>query len=592
MSMFVRWKSAVAVAIAISAVVACQSGRDEFGDGANLLLTDGGAEAEAQGPTSCGGQRCSRDLHRVLDDCTGAVMQECEPTLGCAAGACVNACDSAAEARGSIGCSFWTTPPDVPTYGETSCYVAYVANTWSTPVTVTAEFGADPLDISRSTYSAIPKADGSVEYQPIQGSIPAGDLAIVFLSQGEPSPNNSQHIGCPYGVNVAYQGIVAKEHRTSLTKAFHLTTDVPVSAYSMFPFGGAKSYLPAATLLLPTPSWGTNYLVVDGWQQNTGNPIVQLVAQEDDTEIRIRPRVDIRDGVDVVGTPKGAVGSYVLGRGQVLELNQPSSLAGSPIESSRPIALFGGNQCAYVPDGVSACDSLHQQIAPLHEWSSAYSAVPYETRRQSLSGADPSPEEVTWRIAAASDGTILTYAPAPPGQAPAKLESGQVATFTSDEPFSVRSQDVDHPIYVAVYMSGGDKYRTLGDPDFVNVIPDDQFLDHYVFFIDHTYSDSNLTVVRRKESGVFHDVTLDCIGPISGWKPLGTDGSVEYAWVDMTKGYVPTVTQNGQCNYGRHEADSDGPFALYVWGLDSYASYGFPAGAGSRPTSPYQIIVR
>ncbi|WP_275936668.1 hypothetical protein [Labilithrix luteola] len=101
-------------------------------------------------------------------------------------------------------------------------------------------------------------------------------------------------------------------------------------------------------------------------------------------------------------------------------------------------------------------------------------------------------------------------------------------------PFSVKSQDADHPFHLAVYMSGSQTYKTRGDPDFVNLIPDDQFLDHYVFFVDHT------------------------------------------------KAGKPVATPAGSCTYGRHEATSDGPFMVYVWGLDVDASYGFPAGAGSR----------
>jgi hypothetical protein len=239
-----------------------------------------------------------------------------------------------------------------------------------------------------------------------------------------------------------------------------------------------------------------------------------------------------------------------------------------------------------------ACDSLHQQIPPINQWASSYSGVPYASRRIGLAGASPAPESVYWRIVGASDGTVLTYEPAPPPGSPATLASGQVVTFTSDYPFTVKSQDASHPFYLAVHMSGSTVYRTLGDPDFVNIIPDDQFLDRYVFFLDHTYASSNLTVVRRKDVNGFHDVSIDCLGPVTGWAPLGSDGTTEYAWVDMTKGRAPVTTPLGSCGYGRHEASSDGPFALYVWGLDKDASYGFPAGAGSRPTSPFSIPVR
>lgn len=568
---------------------ACGSKNDGFDDGKDHLI--GESDAGDADASSCEGLRCSADLHKVIDGCTQDVIQECASDMGCAKGTCVPACDSVAASQGSIGCSFFTTPPDTLVDSETSCFAAFVANTWTTPVNVTAEYGSTALDLSKSIYRAVASGN-SITYEPIVGAIPPGELGIVFLAEGMKGPNNPKHLGCPAGTQPAWRGTAVKDHTTSLYSAFHLTTDAPVSAYSLFPYGGATSYLPSATLLLPTPSWDTNYLLVDGWNSNASYPFVQIVAQEDGTEVRIRPRVDILDGKGVVGGIRGSITKWTLARGQVLELTQEQSLAGSPIEASHPVAVFGGSQCAFVGNEDFACDSLHQQIAPIHEWSSSYSAVPYKSRRRGLDGSVTAPESVYFRFVGAADGTRLTYSPAPPPNAPVTLGSGEVVTFNTDQIFSVKSQDSVHPFYLAVYMSGADKYRTTGDPDFVNLVPDDQFLDRYVFFLDHTYAESNLTLVRRKDATGFHDVTLDCVGTVGDWQPLGTDGTAEYTWVDMTRAHVGVPTAVGTCEYGRHEAQSDGPFALYVWGTDSYASYGFPAGAGSRPTSPYSIVVR
>lgn len=593
MSLKMRWKAVLPVAI-VGVFLACSSKNDGFDDAPPVLVPND-AQPDTQDAPSCEGRRCSRDLHSVLDGCTDAVVEACGENLGCKSNGCVSACDSAAAAQGSTGCSFWTVAPDVLRDSETGCFAAFVANTWNTPATLTAEFGGDPLDISKSVYRAVPKGGGIIEYQAIEGAIPPGDVGIVFLSQGSKTPDARYHVACPSEVTPAYRGVVTKDHQTSISKAFRLSTSVPVSAYSIFPYGGAKSYVPAATLLTPSTSWDTNYLLVDAWRYQhrpgLGNPFVQIVAQED-TEVRLRPRVDVLDGIGVTGGPSGSVVKWSLKRGQVLELNQAESLAGSALETSHPVALFGGNQCAYVPDNFVACDSLHQQIPPVHHWSSSYSAVPYPTRRQAINGAPKAAESVTWQIVAARDGTTLTYDPAPPTGAPLKLEGGERAFFPTDRIFGVKSQDSDHPIYVAVYMSGAEQYSTLGDPDFVNVIPNDQFLDRYVFFVDYTYADSSLTLVRRKDSRGFHEVTLDCLGPVTGWQPLGTDGSTEYAWVELTKGGTDVKTPIGACSHGRREASSEGPFGLYVWGMDEYASYGFPAGAGSRPTSAYSVPVR
>lgn len=582
------WKGAFPL-VAIASIVACSTSRSDFVNDTPSLTPDAG-EADAAVPPACG-MRCSRDLHAVVDSCSEQVLETCPTDFGCAAGKCVPACESAAASQGSVGCSFWAVPPDVQDFGQTSCYAAFIANTWSTPVTVSAEFRGGPLDVSKSIYRASTK-DGGIAYEPFDGAIPPGEVGIVFLAQGKQSDAKypDDWIGCPAGVNVAHRGNVIEDHKTSIYDAFHLSTDVPVSAYSIFPYGGARSYVPSATLLLPSSSWGTNYVLVDGYASSYSFSFVQIVAQEDDTEVRMRPAVDVKDSTDtvsgsVVGGPKGFVWTQTLKRGQVLELAQDDSLAGTPIETSRPVAVFGGTQCVDIPSGKAACDSLQQQMPSIQQWASAYSAVPYESRRAEVL---PRPtESVMWKVVGAREGTILTYEPAPPKNAPTTLGSGQTVTFDSDVPFTVKSQGNEYPFYLSVFMTGSTVYGTHGDPDFVNVIPDEQFLDHYVFFVDYTYADSNLTVIRRKDANGFHDVTLDCLGAVTEWKPLGTDGSTEYAWVEVTSSRAPV----GNCSYGRHEASSDGPFGLYVWGLDKDASYGFPAGAGSRPISPYTISI-
>ena len=41
--------------------------------------------------------------------------------------------------------------------------------------------------------------------------------------------------------------------------------------------------------------------------------------------------------------------------------------------------------------------------------------------------------------------------------------------------------------------------------------------------------------------------------------------------------------QNGACDNGPHTASSAAPFGLVVWGLDEWASYGYPAGGNIGP---------
>lgn len=581
---------------AVVVFAACSS-RDGFGDDPTPPFADTDAGS------TCGDRKCSRDLRSVVSACADAgeaVIETCAEDQGCGGGACVDACESARLSKGSVGCSFWTLPPDDATYGRGACFVSMIANTWTRPVTLRAELGSDPLDISRSVYLASKNGEETT-YTALQGPLPPGEVALVFLSQ-EDKPESSSFTRCPAGVvpAVAADPIT---HGTARTRAFHLVADAPVSAYSIFPYGGARSYYPTATLLLPEASWDTSYFAVSTANlARFGRPgveprTVQIVSADDDTTVEMRPTVDVLRGLDVEPAFQGETQAWKLARGQVLQITQSAALSGSAIVTDKPVGLFGGSSCAFLPGELKYCDLTQQQIAPFSQWGAEYALVPFAPRIDSLSGQ--ARETVPWGLVGAADGTVLTYDPERPLGAPETLAAGQVATFFTDALVTVKSQDAAHPFHAAVYMTGS-KFNggtgvpptgpsgqlqpsTTGDPDFVNVVPSDQFLDRYVFFVDYTYPDSSLTVVRRKTERGFLPVELACGGAIEDWQPLGSSGEYEFAWVHLTRGFVPKTMPKGTCGYGRHEARSEGPFSVTVWGVGQDASYGYAGGQGSRP---------
>jgi hypothetical protein len=181
------------------------------------------------------------------------------------------------------------------------------------------------------------------------------------------------------------------------------------------------------------------------------------------------------------------------------------------------------------------------------------------------------------------DDTDLEWIPNKPNGAPDSLDLGDVFEFDSSGGWIVRSQDEDHPFYLAAYMTGGGSFNGEGDPEWVNVVPTEQYLDNYVFFTDPTYPETSLVVVRRPGANdVFQDVELDCSGVLDGWQAVG-----DYEWtrVDMVTGNFQAVDG---CENGRHVISSEGAFGVTVWGWGSqasqpffsqYVSYAYPAGA-------------
>ncbi len=307
-----------------------------------------------------------------------------------------------------------------------------------------------------------------------------------------------------------------------------------------------------------------------------------VVGTQDGTTVDVVPQANFPAGGALAAAPANVVTQFTIDAGEVVQWSNGDP-TGAVFQASAPIGIFTGNTYIRVPShtspGGGAQDSTHQQIPPISALGSEYVAGSVVTRLASLA-----PESVPYRILGVVDGTQLTYDP-PIAGAPATLGAGDVFEFEATELFVVRSQDDDHPFTLSQYMPGANSSSRpgcgsfgscgLGDEEWVVLLPPAQFLSRYPFFTDPTYSTTNLVITRSKVGDAFEDVDVNCLGTITDWMPVGSEGLYEVAHVDLIRsgaGVTPA------CATSSHEATSAGPFGIMVWGTDSYASYGYPAG--------------
>jgi len=577
----VKWSYIGIASLAVGALIwSCSAGGDtsNFGTGASSSTSssgqggDGGLSMNTDGGPGCE-THCSGDLHSVVD-CNDVVILECPPDQGCGeSGQCVPACQSASENASTFGCDFYSVTPAVISEARGGCFTVMVANTWNSPITVQADYAGQTIDASN--YLFVPQGQGSaLTYVPTGGQLQPGELGILFLSKYE--SGDVYQIDCPSGVGNALE-MSTQIDTTGRGSAFHITTDRPVVAYDVYPWGGASSYVTSATLLVPTPTWGTNFVTADAWEPLHGAPFTQVVASQDNTTVTMVPIAAVQGGGNVPAMAANTPSTFTLNRGEVVQFLQQARLAGSTLQADKPISVWGGSSCMNIPTNNTACDAAHQQLLPVQTLGSEYAAVRYPPR----GGNDMAPYTMIGMV----DGTTLTY-DAMPGGAPPSLNRGQMAVFDTDQPFHVVSQDVDHPFYMAAHMTGGSFASGVGDPEFVNLVPPPQYLAYYLFATDPTYGNTALVFVRqRAPDNTFKEVNLACLGMVTGWTPLGAGGLYEYAQI--------MIVQSGQgvggCNNGAHTATSEMPFGLTVWGYDQYASYAYPAGMSVEPIN--QVIV-
>ena len=130
-----------------------------------------------------------------------------------------------------------------------------------------------------------------------------------------------------------------------------------------------------------------------------------------------------------------------------------------------------------------------------------------------------------------------------------------------------------------MHMTGCLPYDSMGDPEFVNVVPSGQYMSSYSFYADSTYSEHSLVIVRKKTHGDFKDVWLECAGDLPDWKPIDNAGQYEYRRVDLSRQFRPGDSfGDKQCRTGLQRMRSEGAFSATLWGWGVAASYAYPGG--------------
>jgi IgGFc binding protein len=484
-----------------------------------------------------------------------------------------NACTTAAASASSVGCDFYSTNlEDFNIAGQ--CLAAYVVNTSSVPVHITVQYPGATLSVA--DFTRIPTGQGTTlaygAYDTTAG-LAAGQAAVLFLAGSSADGGTEGSVTCPEPSAVPSGSSISG---TGTGSSFHITTDHPVTAYEMKPYG-AISQITGSSLLLPTTVWDTNYVLATAelYTAGLGNPSINVVAAQDDTQVTILPDVAVAGGgglgAGVANTPY----TFTLNAGQQAQLSQQADLSGSILQATHPVGVYAGNGCMQIPSGRSYCDHGEQMLLPVKATGSSYIGVMYRPR---VSG-----DTAVWRIVGMVDGTALTYSATPTG-APLTVAKGQVVTFQSGEPFAIQSQDSAHPFLLFTEMTGGASANGYGDPETVVTVPTAQFRTNYTFMTDPTFPETDLVVVRGKDSSsAFDDVTLDCAGALTGWTAVG---NYEWTRVDLVSG---NFQNQGGCSNGPHTMTSAGPFGVTVWGWGSTAtnladvSYGFPAGLSLQP---------
>lgn len=260
-------------------------------------------------------------------------------------------------------------------------------------------------------------------------------------------------------------------------------------------------------------------------------------------------------------------------RGGLFQFNP--DVTGSIITSDKPIAVFGGNRCTFVPTQFFACDHLIEQLPPTNTWGREFVTMPLVT---GTTVGD------RFRFLAQTDGTEVTI----DGEVVATLNRGQFHEQVLTEPAHIQSSG---PILVAQYAhsqsfygqaNGGDP-SFLGDPFMVLIPPFEQFLSSYTV---STPAEDSIPEPERFDRNFINILV-----------PSDIVGQVAIDDVAIAAGQFTSIGDSGfsgaqvSIELGSYQLDGPLPFGVFVYGFGSFDSYGYTGGQALSPVSEVGSVV-
>ncbi len=469
----------------------------------------------------------------------------CDPKAGqiCYGGVCQSACKIEARNKQNVGCTFY--PVNLDNQRKDKVGVV-VSNPNKYPALVTLSDGASSL--------------GSRPVQP-------GKLEIFII---------------PLGKNML---VGSGKQRY----AFKLTSTLPIAAYQFSPQNKAEQRSNDASLLVAREALGkVYYAMTTPVALANGRSYVTVVGTEPGTQVTVTPKVSTTAGGGVPALSPGQPYTATIGEMDVLQLatkTKGADMTGTKVKATKPVAVFGGNSCANLPQNKTYCDHVQEQMFPVETWGKGYLAVKFMPRGKN-------PEDDWWRIMASEAGTKVTLSGGTGLPTVPTLGPGQHFQINTPGQFVVKA---NKPISVGHYMLGqgavslpldksvynesfqtpkgcamSGSYTSMGDPAISVSVPFEQYRKQYIFLTPDTYRYDFVTVMvpSKKETP---QVMIDG-KPIP--VPLKKIGSTDFRYARF------------RVSDGPHTMSGTTPFGIEVHGYDCNVSYAYSGGLSLKVINP------
>ncbi len=613
--------------------------REENTPAIDLCNADGTGTEPGSCPTSppnvCRGDECVEvaclpNTKRCVNETTAQVCndsgsawldpQSCGGSSKCELGNCLNRCQLADITNSYIGCEYWAVeldnallndgnvlPPD--RHPPFAIVLANTSTEFDAQISVYTADGEFALaDFERTVGADIqfPGDDLVTVHSEVVDQNGVRLLAVAGRVDKIPLPRQS------IMTLVLPRRTMPYQQSTLTANGYRVVSTQPVVAYQFNPLCCNYNFTNDASLLLPTSALTENYtfLSYEVWKpQGSATSYAStltVVGTQPNTTVNIKMRpsragVPFQDilypstSAGITGPNDQGVITATLQPFEVLNLGarkDGEDLTGATITASQPVAVFGGHTCAYVPDGLPACDHLESQLFPVETWGRRFIAAPLKIRG-GLDGAARTLEGTYFKFVALEDqtevqtGFDLNYQSNPNALRQTSGATRPCRDFSDNAALGAFTLDAGEscvigakvtfvaesgkPLMVGAFLSGQGSVEANpafgshnGDPAFFLVPPEEQYRSDYSFLTPTTYFVSYVTVLIQPGFTVSLDgQTLDLTQ--YDYELLGDH--------NIARAHIPVRP-------GPHfiESQNQIPFGIVVYGYDDYVSYAFTGG--------------
>ncbi len=291
--------------------------------------------------------------------------------------------------------------------------------------------------------------------------------------------------------------------------------------------------------------YGISYNTIN----NNDTSVILLVACENETVVKFNSS------------------TITLNSMETYQIESDNDLTGTRITSSKPLSVFSGSDCAYIPQGILYCDHLVEQVPLTVTWGSKFLVASLEGRS--------SGERI--RVLSARAASVAVNCNTNVSVSEFQLQSG--GSFRKFEiPInSFCSIESTSPVLVAQYAYGRAS-DGVGDPFMMIIPPIEQFTNNYFVEAFPHFVSNYVTVYVSFEFFQTAQILIDD-SAVTGWRNVVcSNGEI--------CGHVSRMNVSPRAHSIRHQ-NSSAVLGVSVYGFDIYNSYGYP---GGMRLSPIQCI--